>query len=86
MSAVPERRDSPAEAVAGLMASASIFVSLLALVYRPFRVTPVTILLALIAVAIGGRHNRLAIAAVVVGTACWFVGMTIAILLERPLF
>ena len=86
MSVVDRRRESPAHAVAGLMASASLFVSLIAVVYRPFRVAPVTILVALVAVAIGGRHERLAIAALVVGTVCWFLGMTLAILFERPLF
>ena len=68
------------------MASAALFVSLIALVYRPFRVAPVTILVALIAVGIGGRHSRLATAAVAVATLCWVLGMTIAIVLKRPLF
>ena len=86
MNVAHRQRESPAQAVAGLMASAALFVSLIAVVYRPFRIAPVTILVALIAVGIGGRHERLAIAALVVGTLCWFVGMTLAILLERPLF
>ena len=68
------------------MASAAIFVSLIALVYRPFRVAPVTILVALIAVAIGGRHTRLASIAVAVGGVSWVLAMPLAILLKRPLF
>ena len=86
MSVAPEPRDRPAEAVAGLMASAAIFVSMIGLVHKPFRVGPVTMLVALIAVGIGGRHSRLATYAVGVAGVCWLLGMTIAILLRRPLF
>jgi hypothetical protein len=79
-------RDRPAEAVAGLMASAALFASLVALVYRPLRITPFSIGIALVAAAIGGRHSRLAAFAVVVGTVCFIVGMTIAVLTKNPLY
>jgi hypothetical protein len=86
MSAQASDRLRPAEAVGGLLAAASIFVSLIALVYRPMRITPFTIAVALIAAGIGGRHNRLAAFAVGVGALCWFAGMTIAILLGKPIY
>ena len=80
------RRDSAAEAVAGLMASAALFTSFIAVVYRPMRIAPVAVLIALVAALIGGRHARLAAAAVAVGTICWAVGMAVAVLWEKPLF
>ena len=83
---VPERAQRPAEAVAGLMAAASLFVSLLGVVHRPSRVIPVAVLVALIAAGMGGRHQRLAAYAVVVGAICFVVGMTIAIAADRPLY
>ena len=79
-------RERPAEAVAGLMAAASIFVSLMAIAYKPARVIPVSLLVALIAVAMGGRHARLAAAACAVGALSFLVGMTIAVLTDRALY
>jgi hypothetical protein len=84
MSTVP--RDRPAETVAGLMASAAIFVSLIALAYRPVRIIPAALLVAFIAAGIGGRHRRLASIAVAVAAICWVVGLTIAIATSRPLY
>lgn len=43
-------------------------------------------LVALIAAAISSRPNRLVGTAVLASTVWWFVGMTIAIALERPIF
>ena len=74
------------EAVAGVLAAASMFVSLIALVERPARIAPGAIVIALVAAGIGGRHARLAAFAVAVSAVCWIVGMTVAIATDRPLF
>jgi hypothetical protein len=58
----------------------------LSLVWYPGRIGPGAILVALVAAAMGGPHRRLAAAALVVATACWFAGMVIAVVLERPIF
>ena len=47
------------------------------MVQKPVRLAPV---------AIGGRHQRLASAAVVIGILGWVVGMTVAISTENPLY
>ena len=86
MSAPAARHGSPAEAVAGFMASAALFASCVAWIYRPARIAPVAIVVALVAVAIGGRHSRLAGWAVVAGAVGWVVGMTVAIATGNPLF
>jgi hypothetical protein len=80
----PIRRDRPADAVAGFLAAAAIFISLMGLAYRPVRLVPVAILLGLVATGIGGRNERLAQLAVVVGAACFAVGMSIAVLTGHP--
>jgi hypothetical protein len=72
--------------VAGLMAATAIFVSFIGLVYRPVRITPFTILLALIAAGIGGRHQRLAAWAVAISAACFVVGTFFAVLTDNPIF
>jgi hypothetical protein len=86
---IPSRtvdRERPAEIVAGLLASASIFISCLGLAYRPVRLIPVAVILALIAAAVGGRAARLAAIAVGVGALCFALGMAIAVITEHPLF
>ena len=83
---VPEPRERPAETVAGFLAAASIAVSAVGLVSKPVRTIPVAILVALIAMAMGGRHQRLAAFAVFVGAAAFVVGMTIAVAREAALW
>ena len=86
MSAVPEPRARPSEAVAGFVAAISIFASAIGLAWHPLRLIPVAIVLALIATAMGGRHSGLARAAVAIAGACFFLGMTIAIIAQKPLW
>jgi hypothetical protein len=76
----------PGEAVAGFLAALSLAASALALGYRPVRLAPFAILIALIAAGMGGRHSRLATAAVAGGALAWLVGMTIAVVASRPLY
>jgi len=86
MSALPQRRDRPAEGIAGLLASLAIFASLIGVAYRPGRLIPAALLLALLATAIGGRHSRLASLAILVGGVCFVVGMAIAVITNHPLY
>jgi hypothetical protein len=80
------RAESPSEAIAGLLAALSIFASLVALAYRPGRLIPFALLLALVATAIGGRHQRLAALAIGIGGVCFVVGMALAVLTDNPLY
>ncbi len=89
MSSAPfeDDRSSAAETAAGLLAAISLAASALALVYRPVRLAPFAILVALIAAALASdRHKKLAATAVVAGTLAWLAGMTIAVLLSRPIY
>jgi hypothetical protein len=86
VSARAQTGDRPAEVVAGLLATFAIFVSCIGLVYRPVRITPFTILLALIAAGIGGRHARLAAWAVAISSACFVFGTFFAIWTNNPIF
>jgi hypothetical protein len=87
MTVPPEaERSAPAEAVAGLLAAAAIFVSLMGVAYRPARLVPVAILLALVAAGIGGRNARLSVAAIAVSGASFAVGMAVAVLTGHPLY
>jgi len=86
MSAYPETRQRPADAVAGLLASLSIFASLIGLAYRPGRLIPGALVLALLAVAMSPRHQRLAAFAVGIGAACFVIGMAAAVITDHPLY
>jgi hypothetical protein len=86
-----ERRESdvrePASyTVAGYMAAAALFAGLLALIWYPGRIGPAAILVALVAAAMGGPKRRLAAFALAAATACWFVGMILAVVFGRPIF
>jgi hypothetical protein len=78
--------DRPADAVAGILAAIAIFGSCIALAYRPLRITPFTILISLIAAGIGGRHQKLAAAALAISGACFIAGTFFAIITNHPLF
>ena len=82
----PARREPSSHIVAGFLAAAALFAGLVAIVYYPGRVGPGAIFVALIAAAMGGFQSRLAAAALAVATAGWFLGMIVAVLLERPIF
>jgi hypothetical protein len=81
-----ERRERASEIVAGYLATAAIFAGLIALVYRPVRIAPAAIVVALVAVGIGGRHERLAALALAITGLCFVAGMVVSVLTERPLF
>jgi hypothetical protein len=86
VSARPEARAHPAEAIAGFLAAIAIFGSFIGLAYRPARLIPFSILLALLATAIGGRHARLAAFAVGVGAVCFLIGMAVAVITNNPIY
>ena len=86
MTTAPYERSGPAESIAGLLASLSIATSCIGIAYRPLRVIPLAILLALIAVGIGGRHARLAAAAAGIGALAFALGMAVAVVTSHPLW
>jgi hypothetical protein len=86
MSTGPVTEERPADAIAGLLAALSLAGSLIGLAYRPARVIPFALLLAIVAAGMGGRHSRLAAAAVVTGAVCFVVGMAVAVITNNPVF
>ena len=84
--AVDEGRPRPAETVAGFLAAMAIFVCLIGIAWHPLRLIFPGIVLALIAVGIGGRHAKIAGVAVAVGAISFFLGMVIAVVTSNPLW
>ena len=86
MSTGPISEYRPADTIAGLLAALSVLASAIGLAYRPARLIPFALLLAIIAAGMGGRHSRLAAAAIVMGSACFVVGMAVAVITNNPVF
>jgi hypothetical protein len=86
LSTAPYERARPAETIAGFLAATSIFVSATGIAYRPLRLIPLALVLALIAAGIGGRAMRLATWAVGIGAVSFAVGMAAAVITSNPLW
>jgi len=86
VSSAPYERARPAETIAGFLAAAAIFVSLTGIAYRPLRLIPFALVLALVAAGIGGRATRLATWAVAIGAVSFAVGMAAAVFTSNPLW
>lgn len=80
------REPTPSQLAADFLATFALFAGLVGIVYRPGELATAAVLVAVVAAAIGGRDRWLVPFTVAVTGACWFVGMTLAILLERPVF
>jgi hypothetical protein len=77
---------TPAQLVADFLATFAIFAGLAALVYYPGRLGTGAVFVALLAVLIGDPRRQLVPIGLAVATACWFLGMVLAVLLDRPIF
>jgi len=76
----------PGEWIAGMLAAFSIFASCIGVAYRPARLIPAAILLALLATGLGGRNARIATWAIAIGGVCFLLGMTVAVLTGNPIY
>ena len=80
-------REGPAETVAGFLATLAIFGGLIAIAQRPVTVGLFSLFVALVAAAMaGGRNRNLAAAAVGITATCWFAGMIVCVITNRPLW
>ena len=83
----PERdRRRPIEIVAGLLAAAALFLGALELVYRPFRLAPAALILALVATVMSREQQRLIGIAVAVIGVCFVVGAALQVITHHPLY
>ena len=79
-------RGRPAETVAGYLAAIAIFGAVIGAMWHPLRLIPLAVLLALVAVGIGGRNARLASWAVIICAVCFFIGVAAAVITSHPLW
>jgi hypothetical protein len=72
--------------VAGLMAACALFLGALELAYRPFRLAPAAVILALVATVMSRDQQRLIMLAFAVIGVCFVVGAALQILTHHPLY
>ena len=86
MTSTTRDRTPPNEAVAGLLATLAIFAGAFELVYRPFRLAPVALVLLLVATVMSREQPRVIPIGYAVVGICFIVGAALQILTHHPLF
>jgi hypothetical protein len=74
------------QVVAGYMATLAIFGGIVSLFYYPGRLGPASIVIAVIAAAMGSSIRRFTSFGFAVASLGWLAGMVIAVFLDRQLF
>jgi hypothetical protein len=74
------------EAVAGIMAAGGLFLGFLELLYRPFELAPVAVILLLAATVMSKTQQRLIAAGFAAVGVGFIVGATLQVLTHHPLF
>ena len=84
----PTTRDSirPGEAIAGLLAASAIFLGLMELFYRPFRLAPAAVILLIIATVMSTQQQRLIKFGYATVGICFVAGAALQILTHHPLY
>ena len=88
MTTVPRESTSysAADAIAGFLAGSALFLGVLELFYRPFRLVPVAVVLLLIATLMSRKYDRLLKIAVAVIGICFVVGAALQVVTNHPLY
>lgn len=81
----PARRAS-AQTVAGFLSALAIFMSLIGVAWHPLRLILPSIAIALVAAGMAERDRRLQLAAVLISAVCLFLGLTLAVATDHPLW
>lgn len=79
-------RTRPSEVVSGYLSALAIFSAAISVAWHPLRLSPLAMLLALVAAAMAGRNRSLALAGVMISALCFFLGLTVAVVTSRPLW
>jgi hypothetical protein len=64
----------------------AIFAALIGLAWHPLRLIGPAIVISMISAGMAPKQNRLAFAAVMISIACFFLGLLISVVAERPLW
>jgi hypothetical protein len=63
-----------------------MFASLLGIAWHPLRLIPVSVLVAIVAAGMRGRQGGLPLVAIGVGAASFFLGLSLAVATQNPIW
>jgi hypothetical protein len=86
VSPTPVVRQTASATVSGFLASFAIFAAVIGIAWHPLRLIPMALLLALIAAGMRGRSGGLPQAALAIAAVSFFLGMTVAVATQNPLW
>jgi hypothetical protein len=86
VTATPRDSIRPGEAIAGFLAACAMFFGFLELFYRPFRLAPAALILALVATIMTREHQRLVGFAIAVIGVCFVLGAALQVITNHPLY
>lgn len=86
MTSTVRDRTPPSEAVAGLLATLAIFAGGLELVYRPFRLAPAALVLAIVATVMSKDQPKVIPIAYLMIGVCFVAGAALQLLTHHPLY
>ena len=86
MTATTRDRIRSGEAVAGLLAACAVFLGALELVYRPFRLAPVALILLLFATVMSRTQHRLIKLGFAIVGICFIAGAALQVITKHPLY
>jgi hypothetical protein len=76
----------PADAVAGFLGAAACFLGAFELLYRPFRIAPLAVILLLVATLMSRDQQRIIRVGFALVGVCFVAGAAIQLLTHHPLF
>jgi len=80
-------RAKPSDTIAGFLSTMAMAVCLIGLAWHPLRLILPGIALAMVSAGMAGpRSHRLAFVGALVCSACFFFGMLIAVVAQRPIW
>ena len=81
-----DRPYSARDAVGGFLIATSIALGGIGIAHLPVRLIPAAIVIGLVGVTMTGRFRQLGVWAMWAGMTWWVLGMTIAVVTDRPLY
>ena len=86
MSSTTRESIRPAEAIAGFLAACGLFLGVLELFYRPFRLVPAAVILLIIATVMSRSQQRLIKLGFAAVGICFVVGAALQVITHHPLY
>jgi hypothetical protein len=85
-STTSDSRTRPVDAIAGFLAASALFLGLLELAYRPFRLAPAAVILLLVATVMTTEYKTLIRLGFLAVGVCFIVGAALQIITHHPLY